>query len=134
MSKLTTMDDLPRPNLSSSSLNSAFNGEPNPESRTRKLAIYDSIKSQLSSRSSIQRYETASLDGEFQTFPNSDDELPQVERIKSKVWKGVSSCNDRDYLTNSTYGGIMEELEAYKEEENIKREMEDSESSEIVGQ
>jgi hypothetical protein len=82
MSNPTTLDDLPRPNLSPSSFNSAFNA--NPEPRTRKPAIY-SIKSQLSSHSGAQRYETANLNGEFHTFSNSDDELPRAERIKSKV-------------------------------------------------
>jgi hypothetical protein len=121
MSKPTTMDDLPRSNLSSSS-NFAFNA--NPEPRTREPSIYNSIKPQLSSRPSIQRYETATLDGEFQTFPNSDDELPQADRIKSKVWKGFSGRNEKDYLRDSTYGGIMEDLEAFKEARTIKQEME----------
>jgi len=61
-------------------------------------------------------------------LPNSDDQFPQVEPIKSKIWKGVSGCNDRDYLRDSTYGGIMEDLEAFKEARTstIKREMGDT--------
>ena len=130
------MDDLPRSNLSSS-FNSAINA--NPEPRTREPSIYNSIRSQLSSRPSIQRYETANLDGEFQTFPNSDDELPHADRIKSKIWKGFSGRNHRDYLRDSTHGGILEDLEAFKEARTIKREMEDivSESNEgerVIGQ
>jgi hypothetical protein len=122
MSKPTAMDDLPRSNLSSSSFNSAFNA--NPEPRTREPSTYKTIKCQLSSRSSVQRYETATLDGEFQTFPSSDDELPHADRIKSKIWKGFSGSNNRDYLRGSTYGGIMEDLEAFKEVRTVKREME----------
>jgi hypothetical protein len=60
--------------------------------------MYDSVKSQLSSRSSIMRYETVTLDGEFQTFPDFDDELPHTQRIKSKIWKGFFGPQRRELL------------------------------------
>jgi hypothetical protein len=129
------MDDLPilKPNTFS------FTYPSKAKPRFKPLTKYDSIKSQLSSRSFIQKYKTATLDGEFQTFPNSDDELPHADRIKSKIWKGFSGRNHRDYLRDSTYGGILEDLEAFKEARTIKREMEDivSESNEgdrVIGQ
>ena len=120
----TAMDDFPKPGVSSS-LTSRSKG--NLKRRTRKQATYDSIKFQLSSHTAAQKRETVNIGGEFFTLPNSDGQFPQVEPIKSKIWKGVSGRNDRDYLRDSTYGGIMEDLEAFKEARTstIKREMED---------